>query len=89
MVEGLQIFVLSCREVSLLTFSSLDADLADKLCEKLKKQKQFRRGENPVSYTHLDVYKRQFQYHSPGIQDKSIVSDIDDPGQFKGIGQDI
>lgn len=63
MVEGLQIFVLSCREVSLLTFSSLDADLADKLCEKLKKQKQFRRGEN-LSYFMLDLIAKHAPYQA-------------------------
>ncbi len=63
MVEGLQIFVLSCREVSLLTFSSLDADLAGKLCEKLKKQKQFRRGEN-LSYFVLDLIAKHAPYQA-------------------------
>ena len=31
-------------------------------------------GNRPVSYTHLDVYKRQEQLQEPESEDKSMVS---------------
>lgn len=63
MVEGLQIFVLSCREVSLLTFSSLDAASTDELCHKLQEHKQWRRGET-LSYFLLAWIAKQAPYQA-------------------------
>ncbi|WP_195986024.1 GntR family transcriptional regulator [Clostridium sp. D33t1_170424_F3] len=63
MVEGLQVFALSCREVSLQTFSSLDAASVDKLCKALKKHKQWRRGET-LSYFVLDLIAKHAPYQT-------------------------
>ena len=58
MAEGLQVFVLSCREVSMLTLSSLDAAAAGKLCNELKEQRQWLRGET-LSYFVLDLIAKR------------------------------
>lgn len=52
--ESLQIFALSCRDVSQLTLSSLDTDSVRKLCGELKAHKQGRRGET-LSYFILNL----------------------------------
>lgn len=45
MVESIQIFALSCKEVSLLTLTRLDAGAIGELCGELKEQKLLRRGD--------------------------------------------
>ncbi len=45
MAESLQIFALSCKEVSQLTLSSFDANAVAELCSELKAYKRQQRGE--------------------------------------------
>ena len=63
MVESIQIFALSCKEVSLLTLSSLDSDSVRKLCQKLKEHKERHRGET-LSYFILDLITKYAPYQA-------------------------
>ena len=63
MVESLQVFALSCREVSLLTLSSSGSDLAEKLCQELKTHKQWQRGET-LSYFVLNLFTKYAPYQA-------------------------
>lgn len=53
MVESLQIFALSCKNVSLITLNSLDSGSIELLCQKLYAVKKCQRGEI-LSYFILD-----------------------------------
>lgn len=63
MAEALQAFALSCREVSLLTLSSLDGASAAGLCEELKAHKRWRRGET-LPYFILDLITKHAPYQA-------------------------
>lgn len=54
MAESIQLFALSCQNVSLLTLSSSGFDLAEVLCRQLREHRQFQRGET-LSYFILDL----------------------------------
>lgn len=63
MAESLQIFALSCKEISLLTLSFPGADAAGRLCGQLKALKQWRRGE-VLSYFLLDFLAQNAPYQA-------------------------
>ncbi len=63
MAESLQIFALSCKDVSLLTLSSLNFDLVQQLCSELKVHKQRRRGET-LSYFILNAIAKYAPYQA-------------------------
>ena len=71
MAESLQIFALSCKDVSLLTLSSLDADSVQTLCCQLKKHKQWQRGET-LSYFILNLIAR----HAPYQAIRTVYSEL-------------
>ncbi len=71
MAEGLQLFALSCKEISLLTLTSLDPVSTRKLCRKLKEHKQCRRGES-LSYFVLDLIAK----HAPYQAIRTIYSEL-------------
>ena len=63
MAESLQIFVLSCKDVSFQMLSFLDAGSLEKLCGGLKEHKQWRRGET-LSYFVLDIIAKHAPYQA-------------------------
>lgn len=63
MAEGLQVFALSCRAVSLLTFSSLEAASVGEMCRALKAHKQWQRGET-LSYFILGLIAEHAPYQA-------------------------
>ncbi len=71
MAESTQVFALSCREVSLLTLSSLDAVSAGELCGALKGHKRWRRGET-LPYFILDLLAR----HAPYQAIRTVYSEL-------------
>lgn len=71
MAESLQIFALSCKDVSLLTLSSLDAGSVAALCGELKARKQWRRGDI-LSYFVLDLITR----HAPCQAIRTVYSEL-------------
>ncbi|MCD8169942.1 MAG: GntR family transcriptional regulator [Clostridiales bacterium] len=71
MAESLQVFALSCRDVSKLTLSSLDADSVQKLCNRLKVHKQ-RQGSVTLSYFILDMITN----HAPFQGIRTIYSEL-------------
>ena len=63
MAESLQVLALSCRDVSLLTLSSLDAVSIEQLCQKLKKNKERQRSEL-LSYFTLNLIAKSAPYQA-------------------------
>ncbi|MBS7009941.1 GntR family transcriptional regulator [Anaerostipes sp.] len=63
LTESLQIFALSCKEVSMLTLSSLDLNSVKQLCQKLKANRERRRGET-ISYFILDWIAKSAPYQA-------------------------
>lgn len=63
MSESLQVLALSCRDVSLLTLSSLDAVSIEQLCQKLKENKEWQRDE-VLSYFILDLIGKSAPYQA-------------------------
>ncbi|MBS6954591.1 MAG: GntR family transcriptional regulator [Enterocloster asparagiformis] len=71
MVKSLQLFALSCNDVSRLTLSALDADSLGKLCDDLKARKQWRRGEI-LSYYALELFAK----HAPYQAIRTVYSEL-------------
>lgn len=71
MAESLQIFALSCKDVSLLTISSLDAGSVGKLRDEMKARKRWRRGET-LSYFILDLIAK----HAPYQAIRTVYSEL-------------
>lgn len=63
MVESLQIFVLSCKEVSQLTLSAMEPGSIERLCRELREKKAWRRGET-LSYFLLDMLGSRAPYRT-------------------------
>lgn len=63
MIESLQVFALSCRDISLLTLSSLDTDSIGQLIQKLNVNKQWQRGET-LSYFTLGLMIEYIPYQA-------------------------
>lgn len=61
MAESLQIFALSCKDVSFLMLSSFDSASVQGLCQELKQHKQWRRGET-LSYFVMDQIAKRAPY---------------------------
>lgn len=71
MLESIQVLALSCKDVSLLTLSSLDAVGAGKLCGELKMHKRRRRGET-LPYFVLDLIAR----YAPHQAIRTVYSEL-------------
>ena len=63
MAESMQLIALSCKEVSVLTLSSLNADSVEELCRKLKAYRQLGRDEN-LSFYVLDIIGKASPYQT-------------------------
>ena len=70
-VKSLQVFALSCNDVSRLTLSALDAGSLRKLCDDLKAHKQWRRGEI-LSYHTLELFAK----HAPYQAIRTVYSEL-------------
>ena len=63
MAESIQMLALSCKDVSVLTLSSLNTESIEELCVKLKAYKGLRRGEN-LSYFILSTVGESAPYQT-------------------------
>ena len=71
MAESIQIFALSCKDISLLTLASLDSDLIGKLCQQLNAIKNWHRGDI-LSYFILNLIAE----HAPYQTVRTIYSEL-------------